>query len=70
MEPNVSNNCGIGNNAGLQVARSAQAQLGRILVFSKYQIKRACKVLPLTAEIRPKKINGYRGVGVANLLDI
>jgi hypothetical protein len=28
---------------------------GEFLFFSKYQIKRACKVFPLTAEIRPQR---------------
>jgi hypothetical protein len=79
MEPNVSDISGSGGkscpwsekHAGLQVARSAQAQLGRILVF--LQVSNQASVLSLAIDGRDpstKKINGHRGVGVAHLLDI
>jgi hypothetical protein len=35
---------------------------GEFLFFSKYQIERACKVLPLTAEIRPQRKSTVIGV--------
>jgi hypothetical protein len=59
------------NHAGLQVARIAQAQLGRILVV--LQVSNQVRVQSLAIDSRDpstEKINGYRGVGVANLLDI
>ena len=58
-------------HAGLQVACSAQAQLGRILVF--LQVSNQASVLSLAIDGRDpsaKKINVHRGVGVAHLLDI
>ena len=58
-------------HVGLQVARSAQAQLGRILVF--LQVSNQASVQSLSIDSRDpsaKKINDYRGVGVAKLLDI
>jgi hypothetical protein len=58
-------------HAGLQVAHSAQAQLGRILVF--LQVSNQASVQSLAIDGRDpsaKKINCYWGVEVANLLDI
>jgi hypothetical protein len=73
MEPDVNDkSCPwFEKHAGLQVARSAQAQLGRIPVF--LQVSNQASVLSLAIDGRDpsaKRINGHRGVGVAHLLDI
>jgi len=58
-------------HAGLQVARSAQAQLAKIFVF--VQVSNQARMLSLAIDGRDpsaKKINGHRGVRVSHLLDI
>jgi hypothetical protein len=73
MEPDVNDkSCHwFGKHTGVQVAHSAQAQLGRILVFLQVSNQASVKSLAIDSrDPSTKKINGYRGVGVANILDI
>jgi hypothetical protein len=72
MEPDVSYySChGFEKHAGLQVAQMLKRSSGEFLLFQvTYQASMQSFDIG-SRDPSMKKINGYRGVGVVNLLDI